>query len=343
MLGKVHGPYRGKQGKQFVIILHHNIDGSVKSRKTMSYQLYLEEYDKGLHRYENYPKKIPKRHRSTKEELEQRKPLHVKCDYCKKDFIKKRYKLETVLYFCSDSCTEKYKRRDKKKVKVFYHNQFVIEINKNKPDKYFIIIENIPGNRKAYLVAKDKCVTVITDDANGVPKLKLHYKNEDAVLIKPVPGYKKIFWITETAVLVSRRTKTILSQTLGKTGYYCHATYINGKARNFKIHRLVAWAFIPNPYNKPEVNHMDGVKTHNHKDNLEWVTSGENTRHAFKNNLIPIASGENVGGAKLTNVQAHEMRALYKTGKYKRKELEKIFSVGYHVVFAVVNNRTYLK
>lgn len=58
-------------------------------------------------------------------------------------------------------------------------------------------------------------------------------------------------------------------------GYKC--VKLNGKHES--IHRLVAKAFIPNPENKPEVNHIDGNKQNNHVSNLEWVTSKENINH----------------------------------------------------------------
>lgn len=68
-----------------------------------------------------------------------------------------------------------------------------------------------------------------------------------------------------------------------------------------KVHRLVAQAFILNPENKPEVNHIDGCKTNNKITNLEWVTSAENTRHAIRIGLAKsciYAKGEKNFNAK---------------------------------------------
>lgn len=74
-----------------------------------------------------------------------------------------------------------------------------------------------------------------------------------------------------------------------KQGYLYIGLCKDGKQKQFRLHRLVAEAFIPNPNNLPEVNHKDEDKTNNRADNLEWCTSKENTNYGSRNSKISTA------------------------------------------------------
>ena len=76
-----------------------------------------------------------------------------------------------------------------------------------------------------------------------------------------------------------------LQNRLSNRGYYHVLLTENGIEKNHLIHRLVATAFIPNPDNKPQVNHKDGNKLNNNLDNLEWCTNRENAKHSYENGL----------------------------------------------------------
>ncbi|AZO48034.1 HNH endonuclease [Mesorhizobium sp. M4B.F.Ca.ET.058.02.1.1] len=79
-----------------------------------------------------------------------------------------------------------------------------------------------------------------------------------------------------------RAAPKLMKLRLSKEGYLT-VTLTTDTGRLFcQVHRLVAQAFIPNPMNKPEVNHRDGIKIHNRKTNLEWATESENAQHAFQ-------------------------------------------------------------
>jgi hypothetical protein len=70
-----------------------------------------------------------------------------------------------------------------------------------------------------------------------------------------------------------------------KKGYYRTVLSLDGINTTVKVHRIVAQTFIPNPENKPQVNHIDGNKTNNRIDNLEWCNNQENQDHSWKTGL----------------------------------------------------------
>ncbi len=81
---------------------------------------------------------------------------------------------------------------------------------------------------------------------------------------------------------LKRGREIILKQMVHRDGYMQIGLCKNGKTRTFQVHTLIAMTFIPNPDNKPEVNHKDTNKKNNRASNLEWNTRSENIKHAFK-------------------------------------------------------------
>lgn len=85
--------------------------------------------------------------------------------------------------------------------------------------------------------------------------------------------------------IYSKTRKKFMTYKIMKDGYARMEMYKDHKPKMFNVHRMVAEVFIPNPENKPFVNHKDGNKQNNTVDNLEWVTQKENIEHAYKNGL----------------------------------------------------------
>ena len=105
-----------------------------------------------------------------------------------------------------------------------------------------------------------------------------------AFRIKDFPDY----YITTTGDVYSRRVSDYTNKSgrikkmrpAYRTGYLHIVIRKNNKSYDFQVHRLVANAFIPNPENKPEVNHKNGIRDDNRVENLEWVTRSENQIHS---------------------------------------------------------------
>lgn len=85
----------------------------------------------------------------------------------------------------------------------------------------------------------------------------------------------------------------ILADVFDSKGYNINCIKINQVKKNVKIHRLVAKAFIPNPKNKPQVNHINEIKTDNRATNLEWCTAKENMNHGSIGKRISISNTNN--------------------------------------------------
>lgn len=120
------------------------------------------------------------------------------------------------------------------------------------------------------------------------------FNNNMEEIWKDVPGYRGEYQASNLGKIRSvkkdRKIK-ILSDRKHPNGYFYTMVCMDGVCQTKKAHRLVALTFIPNPENKPQVNHKNGVKTDNRVENIEWCTRSENGLHAHRTGLSPKPTG----------------------------------------------------
>lgn len=149
--------------------------------------------------------------------------------------------------------------------------------------------------------------------------------------MKEIKGYEGRYSIEEDGRVWSHLTNKYLISHIKKKGYVSVVLYDSERIEH-SVHRLVAKTYIPNPENKPHVNHKTGNKLKNHKDELEWVTPSENMKHAYKLGLIIpprfSVSGEKNGKSKLTEQQVLEIRSRYENEDISLVKLSKDYPVG---------------
>ena len=92
--------------------------------------------------------------------------------------------------------------------------------------------------------------------------------------------------VSTTGIVRNPRTGRILKPGKDTSGYMQVVLFINGSSKNYKVHRIVAEVFIPNPNNYPEVNHKDENKLNNRVDNLEWCPREYNVNYGTRNEKV---------------------------------------------------------
>lgn len=160
---------------------------------------------------------------------------------------------------------------------------------------------------------------------------------------KDIPGYEGRYQASTFGNIRSLPDKSILSQLSYETSggkYYKRCCFDSGR---FLVHRLVALTFIPNPKNKPHVDHIDFNEQNNRVENLRWVTAKENTAHSIEDGRIYIKSGmigEKHPRSKFTDTEVREMKRMRSMG-VRYKKIAALFNTSENTVCAIVTRNYY--
>ena len=135
--------------------------------------------------------------------------------------------------------------------------------------------------------------------------------------MKDIKGYEGLYAVTSCGKVWSYKSNRFLGNNLDKDGY-CRATlFKEGQRKTYKTHRLIAEAYIPNPENKPQINHKDENKQNNCINNLEWATAKENTNYGTRNQR----AGEAIGKKRSKKVYCVELDKVFDSMTQAQKEL----------------------
>lgn len=133
--------------------------------------------------------------------------------------------------------------------------------------------QNMAASRKAY--SERMANYKISKSKENTSDLKVEWKL--------IAGFGGTYSVSNYGEVRNNKTGRLMKQRKTEKGYLRVGLTTNGKLKCMRVHRLVAQAFIPNPEDKPEVNHIDFNKENNCVNNLEWVTGKENAKHSLGN------------------------------------------------------------
>lgn len=158
-----------------------------------------------------------------------------------------------------------------------------------------------------------------------------------------LPEVKDLYVINENGSIYSETKKGYMNLRNKKGTEYKLVNLMlnNGKKKTFRVHRLVAMAFIPKTsINSEDVNHKDGNKSNNNVRNLEWVTKSENQIHAYQNGLNQARKGAKSNFSKLSKKEIEEIFLLKKQG-LTQLEISKKFNCTRSNISYILNKKTW--
>uniref|UniRef100_A0AAU8B862 Endonuclease n=1 Tax=Dulem virus 42 TaxID=3145760 RepID=A0AAU8B862_9CAUD len=116
----------------------------------------------------------------------------------------------------------------------------------------------------------------------------------ERILIKPIKGWEDKYLIYSDGRVYSFKSNKFLKPRMTMDGYERVALYDNGKSYEYRVHRLVAEAFLENPDNLSQINHKDFNRRNNILENLEWCTNEENVKHSIDNNRLGFGNQKTI-------------------------------------------------
>ena len=163
---------------------------------------------------------------------------------------------------------------------------------------------------------------------------------------KPVLKYEEFYSVSEKGDI--RREKKVNNTYKGKImSSFIVNKYLNvvlckyGKMKIFRVHKIVAEAFIGDRPEKFTINHKDGNKLNNHFSNLEYMSFGDNNRHAFLNGLMNNVLGSKNHLSKLKEMDAKNIRNLRKECGISYRKIADMFNITIPNVHSIVKNKTW--
>ena len=126
---------------------------------------------------------------------------------------------------------------------------------------------------------------------------------------KPVPGYEALYDVSSLGNIMNLKSGKLVSSRDNGHGYFQSVLNKHGKRQMVYVHRIVAMAFVDNPHNLIQVNHIDFNRRNNNANNLEWVTPYENIVHSFSN-----PKRKNGKNSKTNTGERYISKRVYKTG-----------------------------